>query len=85
MHEDEHLGEEEEMEHSDLALVAADSAGDITPEDSISNRDPKSPTPIKKKVKKPPTTIKKKGSLVKGAASVGRWGQKNETSCYRQF
>ena len=72
MRKDEHLGEEAAiLEHSDADLApAADSADDITPEDSTSNRDPKSPTPVKMKVKKSPTPIKKKSSSVKGAASV---------------
>lgn len=72
MREDERLGEEAEiLEHSDADLApTADSAADITPEYSISNRDPKSPTPIKKKVKKSPAPIKKKSSSVKSAASV---------------
>lgn len=71
MREDEHLGEKAEiLEHFAGDSAPADSAADITPEDSISNRDPKSPTTIKKKVKKSPTPIKKKSSSVKGAASV---------------
>ena len=61
MQEDEHLGEEEEiLEHPDVALVpAADSAADITPEDSISNRDPKSPTPIKRRWRSHPLLSKR--------------------------
>ena len=62
LHEVERSGKAEEVEHSDLALVAPDSGADITPEDSISNRDPMSPTPVKKKLKKSPS--------VKGTAAV---------------
>lgn len=59
--EDLHSGKAETVEPSE-ALVAPDSAADITPDDSISNRDTMSPTPVKKKVKKSPS--------VKGAAAV---------------
>ena len=82
LHEVEHSGKAEEVEQSEVALVARDSGADITPEDSISNRDPMSPTPVKKKLKTPtpvkkklktPTPVKKKlkkSPSVKGAAAV---------------
>ena len=72
LHEVEHSGKAEEVEQSEVALVARDSGADITPEDSISNRDPMSPTPVKKKLKTP-TPVKKKlkkSPSVKGAAAV---------------
>ena len=72
LHEVEHSGKAEEVEQSEVALVARDSGADITPEDSISNRDPMSPTPVKKKLKTP-TPVKKKlkkSPSVKGTAAV---------------